>query len=57
LPNTSGAAGYLRSFFMRRALRILPLYYATLLFVFVLLSTAGFLPASMPRSSGAAPLY
>jgi len=52
LLDTREAPDYLRSFFVRRALRILPLYYALLLFVFVLLSAANLLPPSLPRSAG-----
>jgi peptidoglycan/LPS O-acetylase OafA/YrhL len=37
LLDTKGHAGWLRAFYMRRALRIFPLYYATLLGYFVLL--------------------
>lgn len=51
LLDTREAPNYLRSFFTRRALRIFPLYYATLLFVFVFLAAAGLLPASLPRSA------
>jgi len=52
LLDTRGAPDYLRSFFVRRALRILPLYYALLIFVFVILSAAALLPPSLPRSAG-----
>jgi len=52
LLDTSDTPGYLRSFFVRRALRIFPLYYALLLFVFVFLPAAGLFPPSLPRSAG-----
>lgn len=51
LLDTREAPDYLRSFYVRRALRILPLYYALLLFVFVLLPATGLFPPSLPRSA------
>ena len=46
LLDARGATDYYRSFFVRRALRIFPLYYATLLVLFVLLPALGLVPAS-----------
>lgn len=48
LLDTRGAPGYWRNFFMRRVLRIFPLYYVALLLAFVILSA--FLP--MPAGHG-----
>src|SRR5690348_8127135 len=45
LLDARDAPRYYRSFFVRRALRIFPLYYATLLVLFVLLPAAGLLPS------------
>jgi peptidoglycan/LPS O-acetylase OafA/YrhL len=42
LLDARDAPDYYRSFFVRRVLRIFPLYYATLLVLFVLLPAAGF---------------
>jgi len=46
LLDARDAPDYYRSFFVRRALRIFPLYYATLLVLFVLLPALGLVPAS-----------
>jgi len=43
----------LRSFFVHRALRILPMYYALLLTVFVILPAANLLPSMVSRFPGA----
>ena len=49
LLDARDAPDYYRSFFVRRVLRIFPLYYATLLVLFVLLPALGLLPASFKR--------
>jgi len=49
LLDARDAPDYYRSFFVRRVLRIFPLYYATLLVLFVLLPALGLLPASFGR--------
>jgi peptidoglycan/LPS O-acetylase OafA/YrhL len=49
LLDARDAPDYYRSFFLRRVLRIFPLYYATLLVLFVLLPALGLLPASFKR--------
>jgi len=49
LLDSRDAPDYYRSFFVRRVLRIFPLYYATLLVLLVLLPAAGLLPSSPGR--------
>ncbi len=49
LLDARDASDYYRSFFVRRVLRIFPLYYATLVVLFVLLPALGFLPSSVQR--------
>ena len=49
LLDARDAPNYYRSFFLRRVLRIFPLYYATLLVLYVLLPALGLLPASFKR--------
>src|SRR5260221_1974329 len=49
LLDARDAPNYYRSFFVRRGLRIFPLYYATLLVLFVLLPALGLLPSSFKR--------
>ena len=49
LLDARDAPDYYRSFFVRRVLRIFPLYYATLVVLFVLLPALGLLPASFKR--------
>jgi peptidoglycan/LPS O-acetylase OafA/YrhL len=49
LLDARDAPNYYRSFFVRRVLRIFPLYYATLIVLFVLLPALGLLPASFKR--------
>ncbi len=49
LLDARDAPDYYRSFFVRRVLRIFPLYYATLLVLFVLLPALGLLPSSFKR--------
>src|SRR6266852_9355595 len=49
LLDARDAPDYYRSFFVRRVLRIFPLYYATLLVLFVLLPALGLLPSSVQR--------
>ena len=51
LLDARDAPDYYRSFFVRRVLRIFPLYYATLLVLFVLLPALGLLPASFKRDT------
>jgi peptidoglycan/LPS O-acetylase OafA/YrhL len=51
LLDARNAPDYYRSFFVRRVLRIFPLYYATLLVLFVLLPAFGLLPASFKRDA------
>ena len=51
LLDARDAPDYYRSFFVRRVLRIFPLYYATLLVLFVLLPAFGLLPASFKRDA------
>jgi peptidoglycan/LPS O-acetylase OafA/YrhL len=51
LLDARDAPDYYRSFFVRRVLRIFPLYYATLLVLFVLLPALGLLPSSFKRDS------
>lgn len=52
LLDARGAANYYASFFARRALRVLPLYYVTLIVLFVVLPAMGWFPASLPRHAG-----
>ena len=52
LLDSRGRSSYYISFCARRALRILPLYYASLLIIFVVLPLLGGLPASLPRNPG-----
>lgn len=49
LLDTAGQRGYWKSFILRRSVRIFPLYYATLLVVFVLipLSSVGLIPREL----------
>ena len=47
LLETQRSPDYFRSFYSRRALRIFPLYYATLIFLFLLLPALGRTPAEM----------
>jgi len=47
LLETQRSPDYFRSFYSRRALRIFPLYYATLIFLFLLLPALGLTPAEM----------
>lgn len=49
LLDTREARNYYGSFFMRRVLRIFPLYFGTLIFIFVLLPALGLLPSSIKR--------
>lgn len=49
LLDSRNAENYYGSFYMRRVLRIFPLYYATLIAVFVLLPAVGLLPDSVKR--------
>jgi peptidoglycan/LPS O-acetylase OafA/YrhL len=49
LLDARDAPRYYRAFFVRRVLRIFPLYYATLLVLFVLLPALGLLPSSFKR--------
>jgi len=51
LLDARDAPDYYRSFFVRRALRIFPLYYATLLVLLVLLPALGLVPASFKRDA------
>ena len=51
LLDARNAPDYYRSFFVRRVLRIFPLYYATLLVLFVLLPALGLLPSSFKRDT------
>ncbi len=51
LLDARDAPDYYRSFFVRRVLRIFPLYYATLLVLFVLLPALGLLPSSFKRDA------
>ena len=44
LLDAKGRPGWLRSFYVRRALRIFPLYYAFLFFIFVVVPRVGALP-------------
>lgn len=61
LLETKGKAGYWKSFFLRRSVRIFPLYYATLLGMFVgfpLLSTLGVIASNpIPESLNANQLW
>jgi len=51
LLDARDAPDYYRSFFVRRALRIFPLYYATLLALLMLLPALGLVPSSAIRWS------
>jgi len=51
LLDARDAPDYYRSFFVRRVLRIFPLYYATLLVLFGLLPALGLVPASFKRDA------
>ena len=51
LLDARDAPDYYRSFFVRRVLRIFPLYYTTLLVLFVLLPALGLLPSSFKRDA------
>jgi len=51
LLDARDAPNYYRSFFVRRVLRIFPLYYATLVVLFVLLPALGLLPSSFRRDT------
>jgi peptidoglycan/LPS O-acetylase OafA/YrhL len=49
LLDARDAQNYYRAFFIRRALRIFPLYYATLVVLFVVLPALGLLPSLLRR--------
>jgi len=49
LLDSRDARNYFGSFYMRRVLRIFPLYFATLIFIFVLLPALGLLPGFIKR--------
>lgn len=52
LLDTKGKTGYLRSFFIRRSLRIFPLYYMALIVAFFIVpATAIVFPAAQPTAS------
>ena len=55
--NRRGARDYFLNFYMRRILRIFPLYYGVLLVVFVVLPVAGFGKLGEPANQGWAWLY